>query len=578
MLRRLERQLTMLRHIPPRQIARRLELTVRRRLAPRLAGRLALEPTPALAPQLPRPIFAPRMLLEREGGGWRFWQPWGSMELPLQIDWQLPGDDPETVSWRINLHFMEFLEAVDNRAFVAIVSDWIEKNPLHAGNAWRCAWWSYNLAIRVVVWMQQIAARLPRLPDAFVASATASLAQQLRFLERHLETDLRGNHLMRDLKALLWAGSFFTGPEASRWQRKGEALLASELGWQVLDDGCHYERSPSYHCQVLGDLLEIASLRGTGIRLTAPLEAKLLAALDRMAAAALCLTHPDGGVALFNDGGLGMAYRTDELLQAHAAAGRPAPAVDAGAFALPAGGFYGLRAADEQLIVDCGAIGPDELIGHGHGDISSFEWSVGGRRIIVDQGTFQYNASPERVQVRSTKSHNTLVIDDAEQCDFYGAHRCGRRARPIVLGYEGAADRLVLAGTHDGFDHLPGRPRHVRRFDAMPGRLRITDHIESAGSHAGKAGLLLHPDCQVSLAGDTATITSGPVVVRLSSSVPLSAEPAEWFPNLYTRRPTTRLRYAFTTADGEQSLTLQLVATEPSQATEGPTSAGPRTT
>jgi hypothetical protein len=551
-----ERRLVMLRHVPPRQVARRLELTVRRRLAPWLASRLAHEPAPALARQLPQPLFASRMLLEPRDGGWRLWQPWGSIELPPQIDWQLPGDDPETVSWRINLHFMEFLEAVDDSAFAAIVSDWIDKNPLHAEDAWRCSWWSYNLAIRVVVWMQQIAARRHRLPEAFVAKTVASLVQQLRFLEQHLETDLRGNHLMRNLKALLWAGSFFTGPEADRWQRKGEALLESELGWQILDDGCHYERSPSYHCQVFGDLLEIASLRGTGRRLPDPLEAKLLAALDRMATAAVRLTHSDGGVALFNDGGLGMAYRTAELLEAYRRPERPVPTPAAGSFALEAGGFYGLQGPGELLVVDCGAIGPDELIGHGHGDILTFEWSVGGRRIVVDQGTFQYTASPEREQSRSTKSHNTVVIDDAEQCDFYGAHRCGRRARPIVLGYEGAEDRLVLEGTHDGFDRLPGRPRHVRRFEAIPGSLGITDRIESVTSHAGKAGLLLHPDCRVDLADNTATITNGPVVVRLSSSVPLTAEPAEWFPNLYTRQPTTRLRQ--TLAGGKNELVTEL--------------------
>ena len=555
LLRNLGRTFVMLWHVPPRQVVRRVELNIRRRLAIKLANDHAPGPPP-MADVLPRPILPERRLLERRPNGWRLRQPWGSIELPRYIDWQLPGSDAITVSWRINLHFMEFLEAVDDPAFVAIVSDWIDKNPLHAKDAWRCAWWSYNLAIRVVVWMQQIAARRHRLPDAFVAEAVASLAQQLRFLERHLETDLRGNHLMRNLKALLWAGSFFTGPEADRWWRKGETLLESELAWQILDDGCHYERSPSYHCQVLGDLLEIASLRGTGRRLAGPLEAKLLSALDRMAAAAVRLTHPDGGVALFNDGGLGMAYRTAELLRAHAEAGRPAPALDHGAFALPAGGFYGLRGADEQLIVDCGAIGPDELIGHGHGDILSFEWSVGGRRIIVDQGTFQYHAGPRRSQSRGTASHNTLVVDDTEQCDFYGAHRCGRRARPIVLGYEGTADRLVFEGAHDGFDRLPGRPRHVRRFEATPGRLRITDRIESASSHAGKTGLLLHPECRVSLTDNTATITNGPVVVRLSSSVPLTAEPAEWFPNLYTRQPTTRLRQ--TLAGGKSELVTEL--------------------
>lgn len=477
------------------------------------------------------------------------------MELPERIDWRLPASDTDALmaSWQVNLHYMEFLEGVDDDAFMAIVGSWIAENPLRASDSWACAWWSYNLSIRVVVWMQQIAARRPRLPDAFIASAATSLAQQLRFLERHLETDLRGNHLIRNLKALIWAGAFFTGPEAERWRRTGAALLAKELAWQILGDGCHYELSPSYHCQVMGDLLEVASVLEAG-----DFKNELLATLDRMARVCVLLTHPDGQVALFNDGGLGMAYPAATLLEAHAAMGRLPPDTADGVFALSAAGFYGLRSDDEHFIVDCGPIGPDELIGHGHGDILTFEWSVGGRRIIVDQGTYQYAAGPRRDQSRSTASHNTVSIGDADMCAFFGAHRCGRRARPTVLKHRADVAGFVLEGTHDGFDRLPGQPRHVRRFAAWPGRVEITERIEGGRQLPGTAGLLLHPACRVEPDGDGVTVTNGPVVVRIASTASMTVEPAEWFPNLYTTLPTCRLRLAFA-ATGEQVTTLRLV-------------------
>lgn len=539
MLRRVEQYLQMARHVPLRQMARRLELTSRRHLAPHLARLPDRRPPPPVATSLPQPLLPPRRLLEPLAGGWRFWQPWGSMELPERISWRLPGSDTDalTASWQVNLHYMEFLEGVDDAAFMAIVDSWIAENPLSASDSWSCAWWSYNLSIRVVVWMQQIARRLPRLPASFLVNATTSLVLQLRFLERHLETDLRGNHLIRNLKALIWAGAFFTGPEAERWRRTGEVLLASELVWQVLADGCHYELSPSYHCQVMGDFLEVASVLGAGA-----LKDEILATLDRMAPVCVLLTHPDGQVALFNDGGLGMAYPAATLLEAHAAMGRPPPQVNDGAFALSTAGFYGLRSGDEHLVVDCGPIGPDDLIGHGHGDILTFEWSVGGRRIIVDQGTYQYAAGSRRGQSRGTASHNTASIGGADMCAFFGAHRCGRRARPTVLEHRVNAAGLVIEGTHDGFDELPGRPRHVRRFAASPGRIEITERIDGGGQLPATAGLLLHPDCRVEIGGGGAVVTSGPVVVRIASTAPMTVESAEWFPNLYTTLPTTRLR------------------------------------
>ncbi|CAN5767595.1 N/A [soil metagenome] len=542
---KLERAFETLRHVPPRQLLRRLELIGRRRLAAWLPGGTGSAATGTVSDRAPLPLFPPRRMLRTGTNGWCFEQPWGSLDLALPIDWGLAASDPKALSWRTTLGYMEFLESADDRGFVEIVSAWIENNPPHRKNAWRFGWAPYSLSIRTVVWMQQIALRRARLDDAFLARAVGSLTAQLHFLERHLETDVRGNHLIRNIKALLWAGVFFQGNEARRWRGRGQALLETEIATQILEDGCHFERSPSYHCQVMGDLLEILSLLDAG-----PLRDRLAAALGRMAWACSVLTHPDGKVALFNDGGLDLAYAPEVLLDALERLGIARPERRAGPFALADAGFFGLIKDDEHLVVDCGPIGPDALIAHAHGDILSFEWSAGGRRLVVDQGTYQYPAGPRRRQSRAAVAHNTVVVDGMEPSDFFGDFRCGRRARPEVLDYRPSTEGFVLTGTHDGFRGLEGRPRHVRRIEAVPGRICIEDRIESAGQHEATAGILLHPDCRVDVAGREVRVENGPVKMVIESSIDPSVEPAEWFPNLYVSRPTLRLCYRWV-APGE---------------------------
>ena len=96
-------------------------------------------------------------------------------------------------------------------------------------------------------------------------------------------------------------------------------------------------------------------------------------------------------------------------------------------FAFADAGYFGLRSATSYLVVDCGRIAPDDLPAHGHGDVLSFEWSVGTQRVFVDQGVFEYIPGARRQAARSAASHNTLCLEGADQADFFGAFRCGRR-------------------------------------------------------------------------------------------------------------------------------------------------------
>jgi uncharacterized heparinase superfamily protein len=132
-----------------------------------------------------------------------------------------------------------------------------------------------------------------------------------------------------------------------------------------------------------------------------------------------------------------------------------------------------MRTQSSYLVADCGRIAPDDLPAHGHGDVLSFEWSVKGHRIIVDQGVYEYIAGPRRRQSQTAMSHNTLCLEDADQAELYSSFRCGRRPNVDVRNYNAHAAGFVLEGTHDGFAHLPGR----RSASSMASSRTVNDDL-----------------------------------------------------------------------------------------------------
>ncbi len=532
----LARQLEFVRHIPLAKIARRSALSLRRFARDQAGGTATPLRRLKRRPYLPRSLFPARTgRLQVMEASRRFTFLGHTKELS-RTEWcgaAMGGAEHQL--WRMNLHYMEYLEEACDPAWVDLIITWIEGNPPTRRGAWRDSWSSYALSVRVVIWMQELARRYGRLPLDVVARVETSLVQQLLFLERNLETDLGGNHLFKNIKALLWGSAYFLGPDAERWRAKGIKLLRRELAEQVLADGAHYERSASYHCQVLADLLECyQTLTDDELRAT------MRDTLARMGQIVVDLVHPDGLVVLFNDSGLHMAYSPSACLEAYERLfhTRPAPRP---VFALGDAGYYGLRSRESYLVVDCGRIGPDDLPAHGHADVLSFEWSVAGQRIIVDQGVYEYVPGPRRQQSRTAARHNTLILDDADQADFFGAFRCGRRPNVTVLHHVQSPTGFVLEGTHDGFRHLPGAPRHVRRIDANANEVIIRDRVDGQPGRAASIAFLLHPDVQVDIKGNRVELRRGAASINLHCTSPLILEDAVWWPDMGFECPTRRL-------------------------------------
>ena len=524
---RIRRAIDFARFMPPSKLIWRARLTAQRRLAlrrpPDLAG-----PVPARMPAPPMPLFAPRPIeAGRAADGWRFTFLGRAEAVGDPVDWTRPGMGGEHQLWRMNLHYFEYLEAMALDPGLDLIRQWIAANPPFRPGYWHDSWNSYALSLRVVAWMQFLARH-----DAAPDDVRDALARQLRFLAANLERDLGGNHLIKNIKALAWASAFFAGGEAAAWRATSIALLSREIDAQVLADGVHYERSPSYHAQVLADLIETRHALGGD-----PLGGRLDAAIAAMVQAAVDLAHPDGQAALFNDAGLTMAYRPAECA---GAAGMAAAAQTV--FGYRDAGYFGAHLPQFSIIADMGRIGPDDLPAHAHGDIGSFELSVAGERMIVDQGVFEYVAGDRRRRSRAAASHAALALSDAEQAEFFGAFRCGRRPDVAVHRWAPAADGFVLEGRHSGYARLPGRPTPVRRFEVDPDGVRITDRIEGGTDRIASIGLLLHPECSVEVDGNQALVWRGAARIAIRASVPIAVEAAEWWPDMGHAVPTRRIR------------------------------------
>ncbi len=557
MLKRLLRVVAFLRHVPLSRVFRRLELSVRCRLGDHFSNRNGGPSTPPerAAKEL-KPLFAPRAQLspQVDGDGLTFRFLNRAVTTPLQcIDWNAPSLAPCDQLWRMNLHYMEYIEAVDDALWTVLVAQWLNANGSQKLGARRDSWNCYSLSLRVVVWLQELERRSDSLAKELRRRVEAQAAHQLRFLESNLETDIGGNHLIKNIKALLWASAYFSGPEAEHWRALGLKLLAREIAVQILPDGVHYERSPSYHAQVFADLLECRHALGRD-----PLGGRLDAALHKMAQVSADLSHPDGAAAQFNDAGATMAYSPGECLDVYARlyGERPKPRR---VFALPHGGYYGARGEGRYFVADCGRIAPDDLPAHGHGDVLSFEWSVAGERIIVDQGVYEYNAGPRRQLARAARSHNTLSFAGVDQADFFGAFRCGRRPHVVVRRYEPRGDGFLLEGAHDGYAHLSGRPWHLRRFEATPGAIRVVDRLEGRADRAAQIGFLLHPEVEVSVAGAKASLTRGATRIAMTATGPITVEEAVWWPDMGVERSTRRLIVALPNGDFVSEVVLRVV-------------------
>ena len=408
-----------------------------------------------------------------------------------KINWFVPDKGR---LWRYNLHYFQYLllkDGIDRKKALGIIKDWIDNNPAGTPDAWD----PFPISLRLVNWLKFLCLnKISSKDNAFIIK---SMVQQTICLEKHLEYHLQGNHLFKNGKALILSGVFFKGPEADRWLQKGLKIINRELDEQILDDGGHFERSPMYHSMILEDCLDLINIceqnYDPGLK---NLVTKLRDKADLMIGFLLSMSHPDGQISLFNDAAFGIEAEPVQLAAYYEKVCGKKVITDHKAIERKKDSGYYILAPDIQtkMIIDCGKIGPNYQPGHAHCDTLSLELSVKGIRVIVDSGCFKYEDGAIRQYNRGNIGHNTITIDNENQSEVWGAHRCARKAEPLTVECRQIENgSLFFRGGHDGYKRLKGKPVHFREVTFHDQAWNIHDRIEGKGKHLIESRLHLNP-------------------------------------------------------------------------------------
>lgn len=383
---------------------------------------------------------------------------------------------------------------------IMLMTSWIHGTDPGVGDGWA----PYPISVRLDRWLRALALLQPFITASALDLVLQSLAAQADHLLQRLEYHVQGNHLLVNYAGLCMAGLFCEGPAATRWQRVGQRGLEREVAQQVLADGGHYERSPTYHASILADVLRVlAAERARGVALSASVRVKARAMLGALHT----LYRPDGTPHLFSDATLDMAPSPDTLralaIQADVDMPAPPPPVSS----LPDSGYYVcVRDDGSRLITDCGDLGPMVQAAHGHCDMLSFEYDVAGVPLIVDSGLHGYEGDPFRAYARSTSAHNTVAVNGREQSELWATFRVARRARVGAVSVSGTADHYCLEGSCRPFHDL--RMSHHRTI-RWTDELHVQDIVTGADGAWATSYLHVHPAWTATPDGTTILLAQG---------------------------------------------------------------------
>jgi hypothetical protein len=394
-----------------------------------------------------------------------------------EIDW---GFNPTTVSgsrydrdhewtWQLNRHsewvtlaraYRATGDEVFAREFDVQITGWMVRCPVPEGKADQAPfskWRTIEAGIRMgSTWPMAFTVfrRSPSVRDETVIAMARSIAEHARYLKAHPTS---GNWLTMEMNGLFHAGCLLDFLEEARpWRDASAGRLREELDRQVYPDGAQVELSPGYHNVALRNFLGPATIAGAYRH---ALPSGYVEGLERMYAYDLWAMTPDRNLPRWNDswdvdvkglleeGHRLFPGRADfEWIASDGKAGRPP---DHASHWFPWAGQAVLRSGWDRDALFLGFEAGPFGYGHQHEDKLGIVVQAGAKRLLVEAGSYAYDASKWRAHVLSSRAHNLILVDGKEQARRGRPRSSYVSEKPIDGGFR-SGDRLDYArGVYD---------------------------------------------------------------------------------------------------------------------------------
>lgn len=421
------------------------------------------------------------------------------------------------------------------------------------------SWYASNPPFRGVAWNSGIELSLRAISLLIVTTLCGNLlstdtVNKIRaILHAHLATMVRypsrfssaNNHLIAEI-----AGEFLISlsmkelPQAAQLDLKCRKLLALEAEKQIFPDGVGAEQSPTYGA-FTAEFIILCSIvaRADGKPLAGQIEARL----KDFASYIAWLSDIDGKVPGICDDDEGQVITLSRYEPAYAASvcagvagylgippigprprefslrdvlfrapltGSPPPL---GLRTFPDGGYTIVREKkleqDLHIIFDHAPLGYLSIAAHGHADALSVIFSVDGKPVFVDPGTYLYHSGGVwRDWFRGTRAHNTLNIEGVDQSTMSGPFNWSHKASAKLETIVDSVDWSVTA-SHNGYEKRYG-VLHQRTIESSKTGFVITDNLlhtphSVAVNQEAEIVYQLAPDCDAYADGMNVTVSRG---------------------------------------------------------------------
>jgi hypothetical protein len=440
-----------------------------------------------------------------------------------------------------------------------LLESWFEECPYPLGPNWTS---SLEHAVRLANW----AVAWHLLGEGSIRDTDArfrirwldSVYRHCHFIAgHHSRHSSANNHLLGELMGLVIGATVWPlWPESARWRMSAAQEFEAEALKQNAEDGVNREQALWYQHEV-ADMMLLAGLfgRANGMEFSAVFWERL----ERMLEFICAVMDAGGHVPMMGDADDGRLVGFAEvdvyrslLATGSVLFGRGDFKAKAGAFDdksrwllgdlsasafdrvvakplaaprrdFPSGGYSILgdrwgTPEEIRIVADAGPLGYLSIAAHGHADALAFTLSVGGEEVLIDPGTYVYQAQPVwRDYFRGTSAHNTVRVDDCDQSVSGGAFLWVRHAQARCERFDTGQEKEIWVGRHEGYLRLrdPVRHRRVLEFDKSTRQLRVIDRLECHSRHRIEVFWHAHEACDVELVGNDLRLRRGPAQVGL---------------------------------------------------------------
>jgi uncharacterized heparinase superfamily protein len=497
------------------------------------------------------------------------------------------------------------------------MDSWLRQNPYGVGMNWRSP---LELALRLInwTWAVELVHKSGVIDGGLRTRILDAVSQHVWEIDRKYSYgSSANNHLVGEAAGVFIATSYFRSlKHAARRRERSRRILGEQILQQTYPDGGTREQAAGYHLFVLQFFL-LAGL--VGRRSGEDFPPEYWERLERMFAFVGALGEGGRTLAMFGDCDDGY------VLDLGGERGDPRPWLAVGAVlygradlkawagdwsepalwllgregherfeaipqaemaplasrAMPDAGYYLLQSGHSDgpdrisVVFDCGNLGYKSIAAHAHADALSFVLRAFGEDVLVDPGTYDYFTYPQwREYFRSTRAHNTVVLDHRDQSEMLGPFMWGEKARAKCVLWEPTGDGGKVVGEHDGYTRLADPVVHCRtlELDGLKRELTVRDGILTRGKHDVQVYFHLAENCRVTQAAPNRYETDvGPGCVTIELDPRLSVrtlcgseEPiGGWVSRGYHRKTPSTTLVGRCTVAGNTSLVTRITIGRP---------------